>query len=349
MAQRGHPTWRIAWPSLFHTLQEDAMQETKNAPAIIQSEAKNRALKIIEQNKDCMSYVRPEDLSTSALFVPVVSVIKPTQDDFYPLIPKVGIMAKPQLVNLICEKAGVEILRTETEKRGRYTWVAHVYGQKRQPDGTMLPKDASYEWDAENRAEEDILRQPDKYKTDTQKRLHVLELAKFGEQRAVTGAQHALIHKLAHVARSFQSPQELMRGMIVARVDRNIDGVLADPEMRQAALDRMLGATESIYGPTEHEQQRIEAPTEDRPQTVADDDEPFTLESESADSEKTEEQKHREDVVAKLEEWALSYDNHGQPRAAQSLRAIAADDSVDLATLESYLNSAADRAQKAGW
>lgn len=228
---------------------------TSNIPDAIRQEAKQRALKIIEANLGCTSYVRPEDLETATLFIPVVSVIKPTKDDFYDSIPKIGIMAKPPLVNLIREKAGIEVLRTETEKRGEFSWHAHVYGQKRQPDGTMLPDDASYEFDAKLRSELDCLGQPDKYNTEIKKRMHLLETAKAGESRAVTGAQHALIHKLGHVARSFKTAEELMRGMIVVRIDRNVDGVLADPGLRSVALDRMLGATEAIYGPKQPETQ----------------------------------------------------------------------------------------------
>lgn len=238
---------------------------------ITPAEAKQRALKVIEQNQGCVSYVRPEDLDTAALFLPVVSVIKPTKEDFYDPIPGVGIMAKPQLVNLLREKAGVNIIRTETEKRGEWVYHAHVYGEKRQPDGSMLTGDAAYEFDCEKRAELDAINQPNKYGTPVAARKHLLELAKFGEQRAVTGAQHALIHKLAHVARSFKSPDELMRGMIVLRIDRNVDGLLRDPQMRQAAMNLMLGKRDEIYGPGESTvtPAAIAAPAEPAP---ADDD-----------------------------------------------------------------------------
>jgi hypothetical protein len=222
---------------------------TENVPETIRIEAKARALKIIEANPGCASYVRPEDLETASIFIPVVSVVKPTKDDFYDQIPGVGIMAKPQLVNLLREKAGVTVTRTDTQKRGEYVWVAHCWGEKRQGDGSMLQQDASYEFDAEKRAELDAINQPTKYGTEIAKRKHLLELAKFGEQRAVTGAQHGLIHKLAHVARSFKTPEELMRGMIVCRIDRNVNGVLADPGMRQAALGQFLGAKENVFGP----------------------------------------------------------------------------------------------------
>jgi hypothetical protein len=219
-----------------------------NQAVEIRKQARDRALKIIEQNPGCVSYVRPEDLNTQSLFIPVVSVIKPTREDFYDLIPEIGIMGKPPLVNLIREKAGVEILRTETEKRGEWIWHAHVYGQKRQPDGTMIPGDASYEFDVEKRCKLDFITNPTKYPNDIAKEKHLLKTAKFGEQRAVTGAQHALIHKLAHVARSFKTPEELMRGMIVCRIDRNIDGMLADPEMKKLAMNQAIGVTMEIYG-----------------------------------------------------------------------------------------------------
>lgn len=234
---------------------------------ITPTEAKARALKIIEDNKDCVSYVRPEDLETAALFVPVVSAIRPIKDDFYEEIPKIGYMPKPRLVNLIREKAGVNIIRTETSKRGEFIWVAHAYGEKRMPDGSMAPQDASFEWDAQLRAEMDFLRQPTVYNTEAKKRLHVLEYAKIGESRAVTGAQHVLIHKLALVARSFKTPQEMVRGMLVSRVDRNVDGLLRDPQMRQAAIDHALGASAQIYGPRDvtPAKAQIAAPAEPAP------------------------------------------------------------------------------------
>jgi hypothetical protein len=235
---------------------------TTNVPDVIRQEAKARALKIIESNKGCVSYVVAEDLETAALFIPVVTAIKPVPEDFYDPIPEVGIMMKPPLTNLICEKAGIEILRTETEKRGEYIWHAHVYGQKRQPDGTMLPKDASYEYDVEKRCELDFISdRKGKYTTEIEKRKHILKTAKFGDQRAVTGAQHALIHKFAKIPRSFKTPQELLRGMLVSRVDRNVNGIMQDPQMRQQVIDHALGVTETIYGPAKQIPRTVDVAT----------------------------------------------------------------------------------------
>ena len=220
---------------------------------VIRAQAKQKALKVIESNPGCVSYVNREDLDTQSLFVPVVTRINPAKDDFYDPIPKVGIMMKPHLVNLVREKAGIEITRTETTKRDKYVWVTHVWGQRRQPDGTMLPDDASYEWDAELRSELDCLNQPEKYGSDIAKRKHLLETAKSGEARCVTGAHHALIHKLAHIPRAFKTPEELMRGMIVSRVDRNVDGLLSIPGMANAALEMAIGAKTALYGPASAE------------------------------------------------------------------------------------------------
>lgn len=245
------------------------MSETQNVPETIRLEMKQRALKIIEANAGCVSYVKAEDLETQCLFIPVVSIIKPLREEFHDQIPGIGFMAKVPLMNTIREKAGVSIIRTDTEKRSEYVWVAHSFGERRQPDGTMLPGDSSYEFDAEKRAELDFLKDSEKpakdrkYATDIEKRKYILGLCKFGEQKAVTGAQLALIHKLAHIPASFKTPEELMRGMIVCRIDRNVNGVLADPGLRSAALDRMLGATDQVFGP-----KQIEAEAAPVPRTV---------------------------------------------------------------------------------
>lgn len=289
--------------------------------------ARTRALKIIEENKSCVSYVRPEDLNTAALFVPVVSVIMPTKDDFYDPIPNIGIMAKPHLVNLLREKAGVNVLRTVTDKRGEYIWIAHVFGNRRQPDGSMLEDDASYEFDAEKRAELDAINSPQKYGTPVAKRRHLLELAKFGEQRAVTGAQHALIHKLAHIPRSFKTPDELTRGMIVLRIDRNVDGLLRDPQMRTAVIQHALGAKDAIYGPGEHDVTpkvgAIEAPQEHESQSEPETFDDLEQPSFAKPAQETPEQTLRRVLKAYLDDPAHGWlDTSGDKTTGRTARQI---------------------------
>lgn len=223
--------------------------ETTNVPETIRQEAKARALAILNSDPDCISCVRPEDLETASLFIPVVSIIKPMAEDFHQAIPGIGILPKVQLQNRIREKSGINIIHTDDGKRGEYVWTAHAYGERRTPDGTMEKDDGVYEYDAEKRAEEDFLKQPDKYNSDSLKRKHVLELCRFAQSKAVTGAQWIVTKKLAKVAASFKTPQELMRGMKVIRYDRNINGIMADPAMRGAIINHALGATTDVFGP----------------------------------------------------------------------------------------------------
>jgi hypothetical protein len=324
----------------------------KAVPVATPDEAKARALAIIEAHKECVSFVRPEDLETSPLFVPVVSVIKPTKDEFYDPIPGIGIMARPPLVNLMREKAGINILRTETSKRGEWVWLAHVYGEKRQPDGTMMPGDASYEFDAEKRAELDAINQPQKYGNEIAKRRHMLELGKFGEQRAVTGAQHSLIHKLAHAPRIFKSVEELTRGMILLRIDLNTDAMFNSPDMREAVIAHAVGATRTLFGPVNGmvaQAQRNVTPSQARiePETTpaggqadADEPDPFdTAQPTPVVDVPTPEQEAR----AKLEEWLASEvvkahrPKAGIQHASEAIKALLARPDAPLAELEGMI------------
>ncbi len=320
---------------------------TANVPESIRIEAKARALAVLGSEPGCVSLIRPEDLETAALFIPVVSIIKPSREDFYDPIPKVGIMAKPPLMNLIREKAGVEITRTDTAKRGEWIWHAHAYGQKRMPDGTMAPDDAAYEFDAEKRAEMDILRKPDDYKTETSKRLHLLEVAKFGEQRAVTGAQHALICKMAKVARAFRTPEELMRGMKVLRIDRNVNGVLADPGMRQAVLGQFLGAKEAVFGP-QPAPLGIEMKDDAAPRTVdADTGEMVEKPATFDDDLPWEDEKPEPSALDAAKDALRAYlDQNMSPKAVLEIRAALNDNAATLPQINSLVDRCAAWIQK---
>jgi hypothetical protein len=226
---------------------------TSNVSDVIRLEAMQRALAILNSEPGCISYVRPEDLETAALFIPVISIIKPIAEDFHPSIPGIGILPKVPLQNAIREKSGTNIIRTDDGKRSEYVWTAHSYGERRMPDGSIETTDGVYEFDAEKRAELDFLKdaekQQPKYTTKISKRKYVLELCKFGQSKAVTGAQWIVIKKLAKIAASFRTPEELMRGMKLIRYDRNINGIMQDPTMRGAIIEHALGATREVFGP----------------------------------------------------------------------------------------------------
>jgi hypothetical protein len=314
-------------------------QNLENLPDFYRKEAKRKAMAVLELGKNCMSYVLPEDLETSLLFVPVVSIIRPTKEDFYDPIPQVGIMAKPPLMNLIKEKAGVEIIRTDTAKRGEFIWIAHAWGEKRQPDGSMITQDASYEFDAEKRSELDCINQPQKYNTDVLKRKHLLETAKFGEQRAVTGAQHALICKLAKCARSFKTPEELMRGMTVVRIDRNTDGILSDPQMREAALRNAMGARDELFGP------RNATPKPDAIEAPADEEKPS---DDFADDEiqMTPEQAEYAELRATLQDFLTRGVFDGASRGKAMVQTALDDPAATPTTLREYIERGRERLAK---
>jgi hypothetical protein len=220
---------------------------TSNVPDTIREQAKQRALKIIQSTPDAISFVNPQELETQSLFIPVITILKATQEDFHNLRGGVK-MPKSHYTNMIAEATGVNITDVRVRKGGEFIWQGHAEGNRRLPDGTMRPGAGEYEFDAEKRAEEDWLAKPDDYKTDIAKRKHVLEYARFGMQRASTGARLALIRYLAEIPTGF-TQETIQKAMIFNRIDRNVNGMMADPAMHEAIIQHALGATETVFGP----------------------------------------------------------------------------------------------------
>lgn len=71
---------------------------------------------------------------------------------------------------------------------------------------------------------------------------------KFKDERAMTGAKERVIRGFLALKNSYTA-QELAKPFAFPRVVPNVDKMLADPQVRQAALDRMSGAVSSIFGP----------------------------------------------------------------------------------------------------
>lgn len=222
---------------------------TEMVPALLTPEAaKARAIAIIQSQKDAISFIHPEDLDTAGVFLPIVTVLRATENDFH-RIAGGRLMPKGHHTDRIAEACGVHITRVSVQIIAKHKWSANAAGWKRLRDGSRLEREAEYEFDAESRAEEDFLRDPSKYPTENAKRLHVLELARFGHQRASTGAALALIRKLAAVPITF-GPEEIRKAMCFARVDINTDALLRDPSIRMAAINQMIGASREVYGQT---------------------------------------------------------------------------------------------------
>jgi len=114
---------------------------------------------------------------------------------------------------------GIESDHSKSEKMGKYSYLSKSTCYRVLPSGKKEYESAEYEFDAEVRAEEVVLkneikameyeekkasnslRQNDrevsrKYKSDFEKQLVVVEMAKFGRQRADTGAHKRAIQKM---------------------------------------------------------------------------------------------------------------------------------------------------------
>lgn len=205
------------------------------------------------QSEGQLVFVNEEDLKTQTMFLPEVVVIRSTPDDFHNLAG--NFMPKRHQTDRIADAAGISFLqencgtRTETVD-GNTVYVGFAQGKKRMPDGTFRTSSiCEYEFNPVKRAEEDVLRNPDKYKTEKDKKLAVLNYQKFGRQRADTGARLRVIRELTGIPVSFKQ-NEIGKALIFSRVAINTDQLLADPEMRQAAIKIAVGAQEQLYGPS---------------------------------------------------------------------------------------------------
>jgi ribosomal protein L12E/L44/L45/RPP1/RPP2 len=282
--------------------------------------SESKALTIVKEHEKAkdLVFVKPEDLQTQKMFVPQVTVIHATPDDFHDI--KGGKkMPKSHHTDRIGEAAGVTFIAENctVEKIDKYVWVGRAQGQRRMPDGTLRKSSVcEYEFDAELRAEESALSKPDKYKTDAQKRQLLIEFAKFGRQRAATGARLKVIRELTGIPTAF-SPQDIHRAFVVSRIAVNTDEMLNNPEMRQAAIAHATGASQQIFGPQNgnQDQAQIEAPQ----------DETAITESEEGadifDDEQGEEDKPdpRETLKAELGKW-LDYDDSGNIHLSEKSR-----------------------------
>ncbi len=205
-------------------------------------------------------FVSDEELRTQAMFFPEIVAVHAEPGDFHKIGQK--FMPKKHIVDRIAEAAGITFLEqncgTRTETVGGTTsWIGFAQGKKRMPDGTWRTSSVcEYEFDPSMRAEEEVLKNPGKFKDEVSKKLKVLELKKFARQRANTGARLRTIHELTGMQTSFETGQ-LKRALVYSRVAVNTDLLLADPKTREVALEAALGITRQIYGPSKEEQKAL--------------------------------------------------------------------------------------------
>ncbi len=99
---------------------------------------------------------------------------------------------------------------------------------------------------------------------DREVRTALIQYRLFKDERAMTGAKERVIRAFMAIKANY-TQAELSKPFAFPRVTLDTDKLLAVPEVRQAALDRMTGTVGSIFGPAKREQALPNLPVESRP------------------------------------------------------------------------------------
>ena len=217
----------------------------------------SKALAIIQEHeaKQDLVFVRPEDLNTQKFFVPEVTVLHATPDDFHTIEGRM--QPKGYYTDRIGQAAGVSFVAENcgVKKDGENVYIGFAQGKRRLPDGTWRTSAVhEYEYDVESRAEEDFLKdsqktqQDQKYSTEIAKKQYILKLKRFARQKAGTGAHLKVIRELVGIPISFK-PGQVQKAIVVSRISVNTDELLSTPGMQQAAITQAVGAQSQLFGP----------------------------------------------------------------------------------------------------
>lgn len=176
----------------------------------------------------------------------------------------------------------------------------------------------------------------------------MISYRKFKDERAMTGAKERCVRALLALKSSY-SDEELKKPFAFPRVLPDVNKMLADPAIRQAAIERMTGAAATIFGPGNMRQERpvltireavsdagleisAEEVREPAPESV--DDDPFD-EKEQAEAAMD----PREKARLALEEWLRS--DMLKASAKDLIRALLDNKEATLEALQNMLDRCA--------
>lgn len=182
-----------------------------------------------------------EEQIETPFYESMITEIKIQPDMFHKIWP--GYYPRKELTNNIGAGMGIDFLPTvridnvygDEEKYPDGRIVKKVtglrcvkQGKRMRPDGSYQLSDPQpYEFNWIDRAELDFIADEEenkgKYKTETLKRKHILELKKFATQRAGTGAELAVIRNLTGMATSFKEDQLECGLMVVSQIVKSKD------------------------------------------------------------------------------------------------------------------------------
>jgi len=147
---------------------------------------------------------------------------------------------------VLSEEKSVDLEALEEEQRLSLEKKA----EKGNPDGKVL------EWGEVKGSSKKYPKRFEPWKNEEQKktwleralRESLLQYRKFKDERAMTGAKERCIRALLAIKHAY-TDEELKKPFAFPRVLPDVNKMLANPEVRQAAIDRMTGAASSIFGP----------------------------------------------------------------------------------------------------
>ncbi len=299
----------------------------------IKATAVKHAQDLVEKyrNENALVFVRPGDIDTQAMFVPEITVLKATPDDFHGRQMQGRLMPKSHYVDRMSKAAGISFVAEQcgTRKEGPDTWVGRAQGKIRLPDGSWRTSSVQeYEFDVEVRSQEDFAKDTkSQYKAEIAQKKHILELRKFARARASTGARLRVIRELTGTPTAFL-PDQMQRAMVFSRVSVNSDLLLSDPATAAAAVHHALGVKEELYGPTERD---VTPPVEALPAPDVEEVVGETVDDDTGfrDDPLTPEQVYTERLTAyKGNDWGLPAD------AIDQIDAVLAFKSPSLADLQ---------------
>jgi hypothetical protein len=176
------------------------------------------------------------------------------------------LMLKREIVDRVAEASAISYVpsgcRTWTETRDdaagkRTVFISEQQGKMRQPDGSYRSGSIqTYEFDPNLRAMLDVgvdewnekTKQRRKDNTGKTVAMRAMEYAKFGRQRAETGARLRVVKEMTGMPTAFNSLEEAARAMVFARVVQNTDYLLSTPEGRMLAAAQATGMGDAIAG-----------------------------------------------------------------------------------------------------
>jgi hypothetical protein len=206
-------------------------------------------------------YVNEGFLNPSTpLYKTEVTAIKlDPQNDCHKISGK--LMLKREVVDRVAEASAISYVpsgcRTWTETRDdsagkRTVFISEQQGKMRLPDGSYRSSAIeAYEFDPNLRAMLDA--EVDEWNEQTKQKVvggktlakRAMEYAKFGRQRAETGARTRVVKALTGMPTAFE-PKEVERPLVFSRVVQNTDYLLKTPEGRLLAAAQATGTQDVV-------------------------------------------------------------------------------------------------------